>query len=237
MTRAIVLFALLGAFCVPCGEARAQPSAPDTVPLVDPIDIPPEHDPLAHAFRRPSERGGFYARGLFNFVGAHSAQLRSPNSLSTDDELSARGFGSGFGLDLGGLLAPWIALHVTGHVGVLWNGDLEEAFGISGSVADQLRLTTYGVAPGATFLAPHGFFLTTAFGVGVARLKYPQNSNLTDPGFFMDLVAGKDFFIGPHFAIGMQMQIVYLVLKDSAEIDRVRSRQFLFGLSVAFDSI
>jgi hypothetical protein len=217
------------------GSARAQ-GAP--APIVDPIDIPPERDPLAHAFDRPGDRGGFYTRLSLGLVGFQTTRL-GPVPWEDDDgtSLLARGFGSGFGLDVGGVLAPWIALHLTGHVGVLWNGELDLEFGIAGSTPDDVRLSVYGVAPAATFFTPYDFFFTTAFGVGVAHTKYTGNTNTTNPGFFMNLVAGKDLYVGRNFAVGIQFQVAYLLASDDSKLDEARVREFLFGLSFAFDSI
>src|SRR5689334_10834628 len=45
-------------------SSTASAQAPAPLPAgIDPIDIPPEHDPLAHAWDRPEQRGGFYLRG------------------------------------------------------------------------------------------------------------------------------------------------------------------------------
>jgi hypothetical protein len=236
MTRATFVLALLGGWFALFGVAHAQ-SKSGAAPIIDPIDIPPEHDPLAHAWRRPGERGGFYTRALLSLTGLHSTRLGAAPWESEGGGLRARGFGSGFGLDVGGVLAPWVALHLAAHMGVLWNGNLDQDFGIEGSVPDNVRVVAYGLAPAATFFAPHGFFFTGAFGVGLARTKYTGYNNLTDPGFFMNMVAGKDLYVGRNVAFGIQMQIVYMLLGDEQKIDEARVRQFLFGMSLAFDSI
>lgn len=236
MTRATFVLALLGGWFALFPVAHAQ-SGPQYAPIIDPIDIPPDRDPLAHAWRQPGERGGFYARGLLSLTGVHSTRLGPAPWENESGGLRARGFGSGFGLHLGGVLAPWVALHLDGHVGVLWNGNLDQDFGIADSVPDDVRITAYGLAPAATFFVPHGFFFTSAFGVGLARTKYTGHNNLTNPGFYMNMVAGKDLYVGRNLAFGIQMQIVYMLLGDDREVDQARVRQFLFGMSLAFDSI
>jgi hypothetical protein len=217
------------------GSVRAEGGL---APVVDPIDIPPEHDPLARAFDRPGDRGGFYTRVTLGALGFHSTRL-GPAAWEEYEgsSLEAQGFGSGFGLDVGGMLAPWLALHATGHVGVLWNGELNLEWGIYGSSPDEVRLSSYGAAPAVTFFTPYDFFFTTAFGVGVAHTKYTGRTNTTNPGFFMNLVAGKDLYVGRNFAVGIQFQIVYLLANDDSRIDEARVRQYLFGLSFAFDSL
>jgi hypothetical protein len=238
-SRACIVFglALLGA--LGSRSARAQGAPPPPAPIIDPIDIPPEHDPLAHAWDRPGDRGGFYSRVSLGLLGFQSTRLGPAGWESGDDgsSLLARGFASGFGLDVGGVLAPWIALHLTGHVGVLWNGELDLEFGIAGSTPDEVRLSTYGAAPAVTFFTPHDFFFTTAFGVGVAHTRYSGHKNTTNPGFFMNLVAGKDLYVSRNFAVGIQFQVAYLVAGDDSKIDQARVREFLFGVSFAYDSI
>lgn len=203
---------------------------------IDPIDIPPEHDPLAHAWDRPDLRGGFYLRGLLG-IGVHSARLGAPSWKNGDGGATARGFGSGFTLDVGGFLAPWVALHLDAHAGILWSGDLSSDLAIASDVADDVRVSAYGFAPAATFYVPHEFFFTTAFGVGLGRVQANEQSHTTNPGFFMNLGVGKDLYVTQHAAVGIQMQVVYMLLGDDRPEHEVRSRQFLFGLSVAYDSI
>ncbi len=213
--------------------AHAQDAA-DGVTVVDPLDIPPEHDPLAHAFDRPRERGGLYLR-LSSSIGVHNTRL-GPAAWEGNGR-HARGFGSGFGLDVGALVAPWLAVHANATLGVLWNGDVREEAGIAGTTPPRARVLAYGVAPAATFFTPHDFRITTAMGVGMATVKQRDTSDTTNPGFYMDLIAGRDIVVSRNFAIGLQFQVVYMLLSNDANHDDARVRQFLFGMSGAFDSI
>ena len=235
MTRLKLISSVLGGWLALGGVAAAQAAGADSVSTIDPIDIPPEHDPLAHAWDRPGLRGGFYLRGLLS-MGVHNARI-GPPSWQNGDGGTARGFGSGFGLDVGGFLAPWVALHLDTHAGVLWSGDLDSDLAIAAYTPDNVRIAAYGFAPAATFFVPHDFFFTTAFGVGLARTQSGDRSHTTDPGFFMNLTAGKDLYVDQHVAVGIQMQVVYMLLGDEQAANELRSRQFLFGLSVAYDSI
>lgn len=231
-----VLVVGLGSWLSMGGIACAQAAAQDTVAQVDPIDIPPEHDPLAHAWDRPDERGGFYLRGLLG-MGVQNARLGPPSWKDENGGAEARGFGTGFGLDVGGFLAPWVALHLDAHAGLLWSGDLDADFGIAVNAADDARVATYGLAPAATFFVPHDFFFTAAFGVGLARVQSGDTGHTTDPGFFMNFAAGNDLYVNQNMAVGLQMQVIYALLGDKQSENEVRSRQFLFGVSVAYDSI
>jgi len=234
-------FGALGLFALvlTCTLARGAVASAQASPLpagIDPIDIPPEHDPLAHAWDRPGDRGGFYLRGAIG-LGFMAGRLgHAPWDDEVADVRVGRGFATGFTLDVGALLAPWIALHLDGHVGSLWNGDLEREF----AVADNLRtrIHAYGVAPAVTFFTPHDFYFKGAFGMGVARTNYSGYHRTTDPGFYMDLVAGKDLYVGRHVSFGLQFQIVYMLLGGKHDqADDLRVREFLFGVSVAYDSI
>jgi hypothetical protein len=219
--------------------AVASAQAPDPVPLpagIDPIDIPPEHDPLAHAWDHPDDRGGFYLRGTLG-LGFMAGRLGpAPWDDYDYNARVARGFGTGFGLDIGAMLAPWIALHLSAHAGVLWNGDLDYEFSVQGG-DPSARITAYGLAPAVTFFTPHDFYFTAAFGVGFGHSQYGGYSKTTNPGFYMNLVSGKDLYVSRHLSVGIQFQIVYMLLGDDDEQDELRVREFLFGPSVAFDSL
>lgn len=233
MLRTVLLFSLsclfLGAVAP---SALAQTDAYQGE--IDPIDIPPERDPLARAWDRPDLRGGLYLRGTFA-LGMQSTYLGPAPWKDYETGLSAFGCANGFTLDVGGMLAPWVALHATAHAGVLWNGDLDREFGIEDDLT--ARITAYGVGPAATFFTPNSFYFTLGAGVGFARTRYTGYDRWTNPGFFMSTVAGKDFYVGRHFSFGMQMQIVYMRLFADREQDEARVREFLWGFSFAYDSI
>jgi hypothetical protein len=234
-TRALGSFALALACTLGC-VAAASAQAPAPLPAgIDPIDIPPERDPLRHAWDRPEERGGFYLRGSLG-LGFMAGRLGPPPWDSDDyDARVARGFGTAFGLDLGWALAPWVAVHLNTHAAVLWNGDLEREFAVQDSL--DARVNAYGLGPAVTFFTPHDFFFTGAFGMGIARTRYRGYNKTTDPGFYMNLVAGKDLYVGRHFSVGVQFQVAYMLLGADQVPDELRVREFLFGMSMAYDSI
>jgi len=240
MLRRIPQALLILSSMLAASSLTVQASAQNTTqaagaPVIDPIDIPPENDPLANAFDRPRERGGFYLRASTS-IGVHNTRL-GPAPWEDAGGSHAHGFGSGFGLDVGGLVAPWLAVHANTTLGVLWNGNVHEEVGIAGAPTQQARVLAYGFAPAATFFTPHDFRLTTAFGVGLASVKTRNVNDTTNPGFYMDLVAGKDIVVSRNFAIGLQFQIVYMLLGNDSKHDDARVRQYLFGVSGAFDSI
>ena len=230
---AAALFALASA-----SQADAQTPG-EVVTVVDPIDVPPEHDPLAHAFDLPGQHGGFYLRPSIG-LGVQNTRLGAAPWKDDLGGATANGFATGYGLDIGGFVRPWVALHLDGHVGVLWNGNFEsDARNVTSDGGDDARIIAYGLAPAATFFAPHGFYFKPAFGVGFATVKAGNDSNTSNPGFFMDLVAGKDLYADRNFSVGLQFEIVYMRLtgiENARSDDEARVRQFLFGLSFGFDS-
>ncbi|MFT3926242.1 MAG: hypothetical protein QM778_27095 [Myxococcales bacterium] len=233
VTRLASVLCLLSGLWL-AGSARAD-VPPDTVTEVDPIDIPPEHDPLAHAFRRLDDRGGFYLR-LSTNIGYHSTRLGSgPGDAGPSER--ARGFGTAFGVDLGGFVQPWLALHLDSTLGILWNGDIDRDLAIDEGLDNSVRILAYGVAPALTFFLPHTFFIKTAFGVGMATIKRVGRTNNTNPGFYMDLVLGKDLYVDDHFSFGLQMQIIYMRLGADSRINEARVQQYLWGVSFGFDSL
>jgi hypothetical protein len=234
LRASIFALALACVISSPLHVAHAQ--APVPLPAgIDPIDIPPEHDPLAHAWDRPGDRGGFYLRGSMA-LGFTSSRF-GPSPWADNDYLAriARGFGTGFNLDIGGLIAPWIAVHLNSHAGVLWDGDVEREFAVSDDLS--ARVAAYGGGPAVTFFTPHDFYFTAAFGLGIAHTKYPGYNKTTDPGFYMNWVAGKDLYVGRHVSVGVQFQIVYMLLGADQLDDEARVREFLFGMSTAYDSM
>jgi hypothetical protein len=217
------------------GQVRSGGSPYDTVTEVDPIDIPPEHDPLAHAWDRPGERGGFYLR-LTTTLGVQSTHL-GPSPWHDDQRgRLAIGFGTGFGLDIGGFIKPWLAASLDAHAGILWNGNLDYDYGRAG-YGDRTRVSALGLAPALTFITRRSFYFKSAFGVGFAHIRQPGRDNSTDPGFYMNLAMGKDFYVGDHISFGMQFQIVYMLLGDKSVLDEARVHEYLFGFSMAYDSL
>lgn len=235
MRRVASIFAIAAvAALASAREAEAQVPG-ETVTVVDPIDIPPEHDPLAHAFDRLELRGGFYLRPSIG-IGVQNTRFGPAGWESDNDGGSANGFGTGFGLDIGGFVRPWLAVHLDTNLGVLWDADLENDLYVVGVPSDEVRVLAYGFAPAVTFFAPYGFYFKPAFGVGLARVMRRGDDYTTDPGFYMDLVAGKDLFVSQNYSVGLQFQIVYMRLGAEREEDEARVRQFLFGVSFGFDS-
>lgn len=226
------LFAVAISFAGASAPAAAQHG--EVVTVVDPIDIPPENDPLAHAWDTPGERGGFYLR-LSTSLGVENTRLGPPGWESDIEGKTINGFTSGYNLHLGGLLRPWLALHADANIGVLWNGDVEE-LGVLGDRDRDARVVTYGFAPAVTFFTPRDFYFTPAFGVGFATMRLPGNDEKTDPGFYMNLVAGKDVYVGDQVSVGLQFQVVYMLLGHDDDRLEARVRQFLFGVSFGFDS-
>jgi hypothetical protein len=231
-TSALLLCACLLGLSVTSAEAQANSAS--TSLEIDPIDIPPEKDPLAHAWDHPLDRGGFYARATIG-LGFQSTHLGPAPWKESEQGRLLRSFATGFSLDLGYMLAPWAALHLSTHAGVLWDADVEPTFGREADLS--ARVAAYGAGPGVTFFTRRDFYLGLALGVGLAHTRYPGYNRLTDPGFFMSVIAGKDLYTGRNVSFGLQMQMVYMLLGADRTMDEARVRQFLFGFSVGFDSI
>lgn len=234
MTRLALL--LCGGLMSVAQVAAAQAPAPgEAVTVIDPIDIPPEHDPLAHAWDLPDQRGGFYLR-LSASLGGQSTRV-GPASWQDDfDGWTTGGFSTGYGIDVGGMLRPWLALHADALVGVLWSGSIDDLTLVS-QQTDHARVLSYGIAPAVTFFTPHDFFFKPAFGVGWATVKQGSHSDTSNPGFYMHMVAGKEVYSDRNFSFGLQFEVAYMLLNGDRDVDDVRLRQFQFGASFGFDSI
>lgn len=235
MTRVLVHVLVVAALLSVAKSGVAQAPG-EAVTVVDPIDIPPEHDPLAHAWDLPDQRGGFYLR-LSTSIGAQNTRVGEPAWGS--DALGGRttnGFASGYGLDLGGFVRPWLALHLDTTLGVLWSGTNSDVRNVLDEPGNT-RVLAYGFAPALTFFTPHRFFFKPAFGVGLATYKSDGRSTTTNPGFYMHLVAGKDLYTDRNFSFGLQFEVAYMLLGGEHAAEDARVRQFLFGVSFGFDSI
>lgn len=233
-TCAIAIGACIGVASI-ANQAEAQTPG-EAVTVVDPIDVPPERDPLAHAWDLPDQRGGFYLRGSTS-IGGQNTRVGPANWEDSFDGYTASGFSTGYGVDLGGFVLPWLALHADTSLGVLWSGGIDD-LGLAGAgSADHARVLSYGFAPAATFFTPHDFFFKPAFGVGFATVKRGNRSTTSDPGFYMHLVAGKDLYSDRHFSFGLQFEVAYFLVNGKTQYEDVRVRQFQFGVSFGFDSI
>jgi hypothetical protein len=216
------------------GSAQAQRPG-EVVTVVDPIDIPPENDPLAHAWDTPGDRAGLYLR-LSTSIGVQNTRVGPAGWESDIAGQTVNGFASGYNVHFGGLLRPWLALHLDASIGVLWNGDVEELRVLGETRDGNARVAAYGLAPALTFFTRNNFYFTPAFGVGFATMRWPGVEERTNPGFYMNLIAGKDVYTDDHFAVGLQFQIAYMMLGHDDESLEARVRQFLFGVSFGFDS-
>jgi hypothetical protein len=218
------------------GTQVAEAQTPgEAVTVVDPIDVPPEHDPLSHAWDLPDQRGGFYLR-VSTSLGGQNTRVGPANWEDSFDGYSTSGFSTGYGIDAGGLLRPWLALHLDSTLGVLWSGNIDD-LALAGARSDHARVLSYGVAPAVTFFTPHDFFFKPAFGVGWATVKQGSSSKTSNPGFYMHLVAGKDLYSDRNFSFGLQFEVSYFLLNGDNAYEDVRVRQFQFGVSFGFDSI
>src|SRR3978361_1548760 len=81
LAHALIVAGLLAAFCTEPARAHAQAPG-EAVTVVDPMDIPPEHDPLSHAWDIPGQRGGFYLRASTS-LGVNNTRL-GPASWESD---------------------------------------------------------------------------------------------------------------------------------------------------------
>jgi hypothetical protein len=232
-----------GAFCAafaPAWGAEAQGTSPASpvggVPVVDPIDVPPERDPLAHAWDEPETRGGFYLRAGFG-LGFQSSRLGPAPWENDSYGTRARGFATDFSLDIGGMVNERIALHLDTHLSALWSADIHQDFAVAGDDLGSARILAYGAGPAATFFSRRNFFFRVGAGIGFAQVRWPGHSDTTNPGFFLDAMVGKEVFRDDHSAVAVEMQFVYMRLGDEDRTDEVRVRALTWGASYAFDGI
>jgi hypothetical protein len=235
MLRRVLLAAAITALGLGQAQSAAAQLQPG-VPTVDPIDIPPDHDPLANAWDQPDDRGGLYVRGGIG-LGFQSTRIGLPPWESASNGTRALGFASGFSVDVGYLLNQHVALHLDTHVNALWSGNIERQFGVAGEDYGDARIAAFGLAPAVTLFSRRDFFFKVGVGVGLARSRWPGHHETSKPGVFADLTVGKDLYRDDHNAFGLHMQFVYMYLGDDRRDNQLRVRALTWGVSYAFDSI
>lgn len=193
MTLRHALFAFAVALVLPSAAHaqyltgdRAAP-APEPVERWDYQDLPREHD-----------------RGWLVRLSAGPSWFTTRSWVTDDTTLEFRGGALDISAAFGGVVAPDVAVHLTGTAAValspavrLDREPLETATG-----GTQL----FGVAPGMTLFLPSGGYFSPSMGLSVLRVRFDEDAlNQPEPllGFLFDLNAGKQWWTHDRFSTGV----------------------------------
>lgn len=131
------------------------------------------------------------------------------------------GFGLGMGLAIGGSVVRNLALHVDLQTSWLLSPS-RELDGQDANFDANIALQSLGL--GVTYhFVPINFFASASFGIG--RLAFETEAGETKetgPGFTLNLVVGKEWWVGADWGIGVAAQVVYMNVEDyTQDADRL----------------
>jgi hypothetical protein len=134
------------------------------------------------------------------------------STISREDEKYS-GIGLGMGLAIGGSVVPDLALHV--DLQTTWM--LSPSATINGDDVDfdaNIGLQSLGLGVTYYFM-PLDFFLSGSLGIG--RLAFETDSGQTKEtsvGLALDAMAGKEWWVGADWGIGVAAQFLFMRVKD-----------------------
>jgi hypothetical protein len=133
---------------------------------------------------------------------------------------SYEGFGSGFGLKIGGALVENLILHATMLVhsvegpkiksDVVWFNNIK--------LDNSVSLTEGMMGIGLTYYNSYNYLISGTIGMGgITLVKEKENYNFsTDNGFSLQLKAGREWWIAPNFGIGAAAYYQYSNIHSQA---------------------
>lgn len=132
------------------------------------------------------------------------------NVNTGDGELiDLSGFGFGLSIAIGGTIVPNLALHAD----IFGSGVIDPNVSQNGVELGELRdstMTQSAIGIGATYhFMPINLYVGLSLGVGVVGLESPESNLDADPGFAMNAMVGKEFWVGDDWGIGVAAQLIY----------------------------
>ncbi len=236
----------------PAPEPQAGPaSAPSEPPPPPPAagDVPPPPpgyagtQPDVEATPPPPNPGGLYQHGApAEETGRHEHDgffLRltvGPAYLSTsarDASVDLRVYGGGIGLSLaiGGAIASNLVLY--GDVyGTGAPGPNLEIAGSAGDATEDVSLSYGGLGVGiAWFIMPANFYLSGSIGLVSVKMQSDSASFIQEtvlgPG--LNVLAGKEFWVGANWGIGVAAQLQLGWSKGNVELPPSATEEVSFG--------
>jgi hypothetical protein len=185
-----------------------------------PAEAPPPEPPASR-----HEHTGFFLRFVLGVGGV---------STSEDDGISdlVRGGGAGFfDIGIGGAITENLILHADILLGSIPNPSLSVDGVDVGDLDAPIGFSSLGAALTYYFM-PINIYVTGALGVGQVRLDDGtpvSDPDTTDAGFAANVGAGKEWWVGSEWGLGVALRLLFMRLPHAPGGDLT-----VFGGSVGF---
>jgi len=182
---------------------------------------------------------GFY---LSMSIGPTFGTIVDDMKGAVTDKLEFSGTGAQFDIKIGGAVQENLILHAS-MISTLVNGPKIKSPNQTGRLTDNLGISeNMIIGVGLTYyIMPDNFFLSGSAGMGYFTLtdnKEPKNNINTDNGFSMQLKAGKEWWLGKRWGLGIALAYGKTILKngpyDGTE-ERFNSNRFGILFNATFN--
>jgi hypothetical protein len=153
------------------------------------------------------QHDGFYLRLA---AGPGYAQL-TEDIMGSDFELS--GLASCFRIQIGGTVSENLIIY--GEMGgvVTYNPDFKLAGETFETSETQMTMSDFG--PGLTYyFMPANIYLSFSALLSSVRLKVDEDESDSDPGFGLNAMVGKEWWVGDDWGIGAAFYIYFSTMND-----------------------
>ena len=137
------------------------------------------------------------------------------------------GWGLGLGLAIGGAPIPNLALHL----------DFQGSWTFDPSVEiDSIAMRMIGL--GATFyIVPSDIFLSASAGIGGLGFESDRDGQTkdTNAGFALDVMIGKEWWVGLDWGIGFAAQMIYIYTDDYTDDEGIDAFAFNFVFTATYN--
>lgn len=136
------------------------------------------------------------------------------------------GWGLGLGVAIGGAPIPNLALHV----------DFQGSWTFDPSYdIDSIAMRMLGL--GATYYFPFDLFVSVSAGIGGLGFEssYSGQDKDTDPGFALDVMLGKEWWVGMDWGIGFAAQMLYIYADDYIDDKGINAFAFNFVFTATYN--
>jgi hypothetical protein len=167
---------------------------------------------------------GFFLR-LTLGLGWHAWKKQLPVPPPDDSglplgggEASASGVGLGLGIAIGYVVAPNLALHITGTGHVVGEPVLELGGMEIENKGSSLAAMLLGIG-GTYYLMPMNVYVSASFGFGGMQFIPKEDIDPldTDAGFAWELMAGKEWWVADDWGLGAALQFAMVNTPDEGE--------------------
>lgn len=170
------------------------------------------------------EHDGFYLRML---GGAGYAQLTEENVMGSD--LKFTGVGSPLHIQIGGNISE--SLIIFGDIGGLVISDPDLEWMGQTTATSNLSVSIYDIGAGITYyLMPSNFYLALSLLSSQASLEYENATGESEIGFGLNVLIGKEWWVGDDWAIGPTIYFCFSTMKDKVDSEEYTINNYSIGI-------